>query len=322
MAETQAARQDDFGGMQASVATLTNQVKDLQAKATEDLAAANVKIQATEANHKSLEDQLVLQHQYGVQCHDALQQATSQLALIHGSTVEASKLTDAQSLLGDSQHLAVDLKGKNEQLMQEVTQKSVELGQIKFQSGKEFLKLKSSIGTLSSQNEALTGNLQTTTKEKSDAEIAVQNLKKQLLMASTTELESRISVLEAEVSHGNEALKNSQLAEASARSQAQQAVAYQHAAEETARLNADAAQKAAQIAQEEVANAAQKTAVAQTDAVQAKAQADASLSEQCDVVWTEKNTDFQKLKEEHATCVADNMVKKAQVKLLSAAAQR
>merc|ERR1719463_93383 len=110
------------------------------------------------------------------------------------------------------------------------------------------MKLKSSIGTLQTHATSVEQTLSKTSMEKTKAEKEVQELKKALLAASTAELEHRVAVLESEVQHSADALKTSQVSEARARSEAQQAVAYQHAAEETAKLNAEGAQKAAEIA--------------------------------------------------------------------------
>merc|ERR1719463_736008 len=133
------------------------------------------------------------------------------------------------------------------------------------------MKLKSSIGTLQTHATSVEQTLSKTSMEKNKAEKEVQELKKALLAASTAELEHRVAVLESEVQHSSDALKTAQVSEARARSEAQQAVAYQHAAEETARLNAEAAQKAAEIAKEEVAAAAARALAATNSANEAKA---------------------------------------------------
>merc|ERR1719331_711103 len=207
------------------------------------------------------------------------------------AALDTAHLQTIEQALASERNVTSELKAKAEVLTQEVTQKDLELSQVKFQSSREFLKLKSSIGSLETERNGIADTLQRANVENTKAENEVQELKKALLAASTAELEHRVAVLESEVEHSSEALKTAQVSEARARSEAQQAVAYQHAAEETARLNAEAAQKAAEIAKEEVAAAAARTLAAQNAANEAKASAEAAISEQCEPIWETKNED-------------------------------
>merc|ERR1719377_18517 len=290
------ANVDQLGKQLGNAGNLEAQLTEMQ-KANQALEAKSATITATQ---KALEDQLVMQHSYGVECHNKLSKAQTKLASLGAAALDTAHLQTIEQALAAERGVTTQLRAKTEMLMQEVTQKDLELSQTKFQTSKEFMKRKSSIGTLQTHATGLEQTLNKANVEKTKAETEVQELKKALLAASTAELEHRVSVLESEVQHSADALKNSQVSEARARSEAQQAVAYQHAAEETARLNADAAQKAAEIAREEVAASAAKTLAAQNAANEAKASAEAALAEQCEPVWEQKNEDCVQEKELHA----------------------
>jgi hypothetical protein len=295
------------------------QIAAAQKKAVEVEKVHLAKMAALSAGTKSLEDQLQLQHNYGMECHSKLMQAQEKLG---AAAVDTSGLTALQQALEAQKSMTADLQSRTEQLMQEITQKDLELSQVKYQSGKEVLTLKSTVGNLETSQTAMSDALKKANTATFTAEKEVQELKKALLSTSTKELEHKVVVLQSEVEHTSEALKFSQLEEAKAKSVTQQAVAYQHAAEETAKLNAEAAKKAAALAETEVAKAAQRSLAAQTTANEATAKAEASLSEQCEASWNEMNTGYKTLKDEHAETVAELKVNKAQVKLLAESCQK
>jgi len=324
LTEMQKANQalDAKSATQAAAIAELNKQNTMQQKEAEAAAKmATAKIVTITATQKALEDQLVMQHSYGVECHNKLSEAQTKLASLGAAALDTAHLQTIEQALAAERGVTSQLKAKTEMLMQEVTQKDLELSQTKFQTSKEFMKLKSSIGTLQTHATGLEQTLNKANVEKTKAETEVQELKKALLAASTAELEHRVSVLESEVQHSADALKNSQVSEARARSEAQQAVAYQHAAEETAKLNAEAAQKAAEIAREEVAAGAAKTLAAQNAANEAKASAEAALAEQCEPVWEQKNEDCVQEKELHAQSKAKVLTLEAQVQLLSQSCQ-
>merc|ERR1719163_2327103 len=260
------------------ISDLDAQVKALQMKAVETEKVHLAKMAALGAGTKSLEDQLQLQHNYGMECHSKLMQAQEKLG---AAAVDTTGLTALQQALEAQKSMTADLQTRSQELMQEITQKDLELSQVKYQSGKEVLKLKSTVGNLETSNTAMSDALKKSNTAVFKAENEVQELKKALLATSTKELEHKVGVLQSEVEHTSEALKHSQLEEAKAKSGLQQAVAYQHAADETARLNAEAAKTAASLAESEVAKAAQRSLAAQTTANEATAKAEASMSEQC-----------------------------------------
>merc|ERR1719440_1075082 len=148
------------------------------------------------------------------------------------AAVDTTGLTALQQALEAQKSMTADLQTRTQQLMQEITQKDLELAQVKYQSGKEVLTLKSSIGNLETSNGAMSDALKKSNAATFKAEHEVQELKKALLATSTKELEHKVTVLQSEVEHTSEALKLSQLEEAKAKSLSQQAIAYQHAAEE------------------------------------------------------------------------------------------
>jgi chromosome segregation ATPase len=298
---------------------LTAQIKAMQTKAVEVEKVHLAKMAALGAGTKSLEDQLQLQHNYGMECHSKLMQAQEKLG---AAAVDTTGLNALQQALEAQKSMTADLQSRTQQLMQEITQKDLELSQVKYQSGKEVLKLKSTVGNLETSNGAMSDALKKSNAAVFKADNEVQDLKKALLATSTKELEHKVAVLQSEVDHTSEALKLSQLEEAKAKSGLQQAVAYQHAAEETARLNAEAAKKAAALAESEVAKAAQRSLAAQTTANEATAKAEASLSEQCEATWNEMNAGYNTLKDEHAETIAELKVNKAQVKLLAESCQK
>merc|ERR1719393_1068662 len=295
------------------------QIAAAQKKAVEVEKVHLAKLAALGAGTKSLEDQLQLQHNYGMECHSKLMQAQEKLG---AAAVDTTGLTALQQALEAQKSMTSDLQSRTQELMQEITQKDLELSQVKYQSGKEVLKLKSTVGNLETSNTAMSDALKESNAAVFKAENEVQELKKALLATSTKELEHKVGVLQSEVEHTSEALKHSQLEEAKAKSGMQQAIAYQHAAEETAKLNAEAAKKAAALAETEVAKAAQRSLAAQTTANEATAKAEASLSEQCEATWNEMNAGYNTLKNEHAETVAELKVNKAQVKLLAESCQK
>merc|ERR1719463_804638 len=298
---------------------LNAQVKAMQKKAVEMEKVHLAKMAALGAGTKSLEDQLQLQHNYGMECHSKLMQAQEKLG---AAAVDTTGLAALQQALEAQKSMAADLQSRTQQLMQEITQKDLELSQVKYQSGKEVLTLKSTVGNLETSNGAMSKALKESNAAVFKAEKEVQELKKALLATSTKELEHKVAVLQSEVEHTSDALKLSQLEEAKAKSTAQQAIAYQHAAEETARLNAEAAKKAAALAESEVAKAAQRSLAAQTTANEATAKAEASMSEQCATTWNEMNEGYALLKDENAKTIAELKVNNAQVKLLAASCQK
>jgi chromosome segregation ATPase len=301
------------------IGDLDVQVKAMQKKAIEVDKVHLAKFAALGAGTKSLEDQLQLQHNYGMECHSKLMQAQEKLG---AAAVDTSGLNALQQALEAQKSMTADLQSRTQELMQEMTQKDLELSQVKYQSGKEVLKLKSTVGNLETSNTAIGDALKKSNTAVFKAEGEVQELKRALLATSTKELEHKVTVLQSEVEHTSDALKHSQLEEAKAKSGMQQAIAYQHAAEETARLNAEAAKNAAALAESEVSKAAQRSLAAQTTANVATAKAEASMSEQCAVTWNEMNTGFATLKDEHAQTVAELKVNKAQVKLLAESCQK
>merc|ERR1719393_1125684 len=288
------------------------QIAAAQKKAVEVEKVHLAKLAALGAGTKSLEDQLQLQHNYGMECHSKLMQAQEKLG---AAAVDTSGLNALQQALEAQKSMTADLQTRSQELMQEITQKDLELSQVKYQSGKEVLKLKSTVGNLETSNTAMSDALKKSNTAVFKAENEVQELKKALLATSTKELEHKVGVLQSEVEHTSEALKHSQLEEAKAKSGLQQAVAYQHAAEETAKLNAEAAKKAASLAETEVAKAAQRSLAAQTTANEATAKAESSMSEQCETAWNEMNTGYATLKDDHAKTITELKVNKAQVKL-------
>merc|ERR1719333_736210 len=224
------------------VSDLQAQIKAMQTKAVEVEKVHIAKLAALGAGTKSLEDQLQLQHNYGMECHSKLMQAQEKLG---AAAVDTTGLNALQQALEAQKSMTADLQSRTQQLMQEITQKDLELSQVKYQSGKEVLTLKSTVGNLETSNGAISDALKKSNAATFKAEKEVQELKKALLSTSTKELEHKVTVLQSEVEHTSEALKHSQIEEAKAKSMSQQAIAYQHAAEETAKLNAEAAKKAA-----------------------------------------------------------------------------
>jgi predicted nucleic acid-binding Zn-ribbon protein len=114
------------------------------------------KMAALGAGTKSLEDQLQLQHNYGMECHSKLMQAQEKLG---AAAVDTSGLTALQQALEAQKSMTADLQSRTEQLMQEITQKDLELSQVKYQSGKEVLTLKSTVGNLETSNTAISDAL-------------------------------------------------------------------------------------------------------------------------------------------------------------------
>lgn len=316
---------ESTGGLKQTISTQQETLKSVQAqfiKLNDDKTTAakvhTAKMAALSAGQKALEDQLQLQHNYGIECHSKLMQAQQRLG---AEAVDTSGLKALQDALDAQKRMTADLNTRTEGLMQEVTQKDLELSQVKYQSGKEVLKLKSSLGALETHSTAMEETLKQANKARVEAERENQELKKTLLATSTAELEHQVAVLQGEVKHTSDALKTSQLEEARAKSTAQQAQAYQHAAELTAKLNAEAAKNAAKIAEDEVQKAAARSLAAQTTANEANAKAEASLSEQCEISWKEMNEGYDKLKQDYATTEAAKMTAEAQVKLLSQSCQ-
>jgi chromosome segregation ATPase len=313
------------GALRSTIATQQDTIKHMQEQVvkltTEKDTAAKVhlaKMAALSAGQKALEDQLQLQHNYGIECHSKLMQAQQKLG---NEAVDVSGLKALQDALDAQKRMTSDLTSRTESLMQQVTQKDLELSQVKYQSGKEVLNLKSSLGALETHSTAMETTLKEANKARVVAEKEVMELKKTLLSTSTAELEHQVAVLQGEVQHTSEALKSSQMEEAKAKSTAQQAQAYQHAAELTAKLNAEAAKNAAKIAEDEVKKAAQRSLAAQTSANEANAKAESALSEQCEVEWKSMNEGYDKLKQDYATCEAGLLTAEAQVKLLSQSVQ-
>jgi len=316
---------ESTGGLKKTITTQQETLKVVQTqfvKLTDEKTTAEkvhtAKMAALSAGQKALEDQLQLQHNYGIECHSKLMQAQQKLG---SEAVDTSGLKALQDALDAQKRMTADLNSRTESLMQEVTQKDLELSQVKYQSGKEVLKLKSSLGALETHSTAMEETLKQANKARAEAEHENMELKKTLLATSTAELEHQVAVLQGEVQHTSDALKNSQLEEAKAKSTAQQAQAYQHAAELTAKLNAEAAKNAAKIAEDEVQKAAARSLAAQTTANEANAKAEASLSEQCEISWKEMNEGYDKLKQDYATCEAGLLTAEAQVKLLSQSCQ-
>lgn len=275
---------------------------------------------STKHQSDELSKQLVVQHEYGLKCHDQLAACGREVSHLKSSAVSPCEVANQAEMLGSSQTQNRDLASKNQHLQQELTREELETEQVKYQSSQEFLKLKATIGTLETHSEAVETALKDTAAKKMKVEEEVQLLKKQVLGSSTKMLEHQMHVLQQELQLNNAALEKSQFAEAEARSAAQQAASYQKAAEETARLNAEAAKKAAEIAQQQV-TAAQMDSVKATNKAAAEiAGAQVDLSKNCEDVWDERNADFNKVKEELATCKSDSTTMKAQVQLLSQAA--
>lgn len=215
------------------------------------------------------------------------------------------------------QKLVDNLKSENTVLKQKLTEEEMQLTQTQYQTAGEFQKLKGTVGELSTHAKALESSLSQNIKERKNAEEVSQGLKKQLLSISTVELEHKIGVLESEVGHANKALEACQISEAKAKSEAQQAIAYQKAAEETATLNADAARKAAVIAQEEVAKATQQNLIVTQEAEKKALQAETDMSQSCNQVWDERNKDFDQVKLQLADTQAKLQTSTARVELLT-----
>merc|ERR550514_1415249 len=212
------------GALKTTIASQAKQIDDLNAqvkamheKAVEMDKVHLAKMAALGAGTKSLEDQLQLQHNYGMECHSKLMQAQEKLG---AAAVDTTGLTALQQALEAQKSMAADLQSRTQQLMQEITQKDLELSQVKYQSGKEMLKLKSTVGNLETSNTAMSDALKKSNAATFTAEHEVQELKKALLATSTKELEHKVAVLSSEVQHTSDALKFSQLDEATAKAEA------------------------------------------------------------------------------------------------------
>lgn len=89
---------------------------------------------------------------------------------------------------------------------------------------------------------------------------------------------------------------------------------YQKAAEEQAKLNKDAAEKAAEVARQQVVAAQTESVQATNEANTKVAMSEVDMSKKCEDVWTDRNQDFQQTKEKLATCEADATTMKAQAR--------
>merc|ERR1719446_639056 len=131
-----------------------------------------------------------------MECHSKLMQAQEKLG---AAAVDTTGLTALNQALEAQKSMAADLQSRTQQLMQEITQKDLELSQVKYQSGKEMLKLKSTVGNLETSNTAMSDALKKSNAAVFKAENEVQDLKKALLATSTKELEHKVTVLQSEV---------------------------------------------------------------------------------------------------------------------------
>merc|ERR1719440_516254 len=199
---------------QKQIGVFEAQVKAMQKKAVEVDKVHIAKMAALGAGTKSLEDQLQLQHNYGMECHSKLMQAQEKLG---AAAVDTTGLTALQQALEAQKSMTADLQTRSQELMQEITQKDLELSQVKYQSGKEMLQLKSTVGNLETSQTAMSDALKKSNSATFKAEHEVQELKKALLATSTKELEHKVAVLSSEVQHTSDALKFSQLEEAKAK---------------------------------------------------------------------------------------------------------
>lgn len=261
-------------------------------------------IQATQR----LQDQLVDQHKYGTECHakvtqleKALKKETAQLKQESVAAAAAAqqqqalevaarkRLSDENAVL--KQQLAVSAQTAAA-LQQKVSVTNTQIETLQSQSSSQIAAMKAEMGKMRSHVLVVRDSLMQNIKARKMVEeklahtlAQIEYLQNQMRSGGFAALELENTQLKTDLKNTADALKTSHIAEATARGEAEQAMASEAALEKAAQLNAKAAQSAAEQAAIEVAKAHQQATSQLEIANDAAMDAEASVAQKCENIW-------------------------------------
>merc|ERR1719265_954665 len=269
-----------------------------------------------------LQDQLVDQHRYGTTCHQKVTELEKALRKETGKLKQASVSAAAaaqqqQALEAAEQKKLTDenaaLKAQLTQtaqasaaLQQRVMATNQQMNVLQTQSSAQLAGMKDEMGKMRAHVLVVRDSLMQNIKARKMVEERlahtlqqIEYLQNQMKSGGFAALELENTQLKTDLANTAEALKQSHISEATAKGEAEQAMASEAALEQAAQQNAKAAQEAAQQAAVEVAKAHQAATSQLEIANDAAMDAEANVAQKCENIWKKKHAD---LLEELETC--------------------
>jgi len=287
-----------------------------------------------------LQDQLVDQHKYGTNCHakvteleKALKSETAKLkqqnvaaaaAAQQAQALEVAKqkrLTDENAVLKAQ---LVQAAQASAALQQKVMTTNNEITTLQSQSAEQIAAMKAEMGKMRAHVLVVRDSLMQNIKARKEVEerlshtlAQIEYLQNQLRSGGFAALELENTQLKQDLAATATALKTSHIEEAKAKGEAQQAEADSKSYQEAAKLNANAAQNAAEDAAIKIAKA-QHAATAELELANDKAMdAEANVAQKCKNIWEEDHAGLLKELEQCKTVRQDLKSANAQIDSLT-----
>jgi len=283
-----------------------------------------------------LQDQLVDQHRYGTECHAKVTELEKSLKSETAKLKQQSVAAAAAAQQAQAQEIAKQkrLTDENEVLKAQLTQAAQasaalqqkvmttnnQIATLQAQSSEQIAQMKGEMGKMRAHVLVVRDSLMQNIKARKMVEerlahtlAQIEYLQNQMRSGGFAALELENTQLKADLSMTAEALKKSHIEEATARGQAEQAMAAEKSLEEAAQLNAKAAQAAAEDAASKVAKA-QHAATEQLQLANDKAMnAEANVAQKCKNIWNEQHSGLLKQLEQCKTVRIDVKSAHAQI---------
>merc|ERR1719265_1039492 len=287
-----------------------------------------------------LQDQLVDQHRYGTTCHQkvtelekALKRETGKLK--QASVASAAAAQQQQALEAAEQKKLTDENAALKAQLTQTAQASAALQQkiltsnsamtaLQTQSSAQLAGMKDEMGKMRAHVLVVRDSLMQNIKARKMVEERlahtlqqIEYLQNQMKSGGFAALELENTQLKTDLANTAEALKQSHISEATAKGEAEQAMASEAALEKAAQLNAKAAQSAAEQAAVEVAKAHQTATEQLQVANDAAMDAEAQVANKCENIWKKKHSKLLDDLEQCKTVRSDVKAAHAQIESMS-----
>lgn len=285
-----------------------------------------------------LQDQLVDQHRYGTECHQKVTQLEKALKsetakLKQESVASAAAAQQQQALEVAARKRIADENAVLKQqlalsaqtaaaLQQKVATTNNQIATLQSQSSSQIASMKAEMGKMRSHvlvvRDSLMQNIKARkmVEEKLSHTLAqIEYLQNQMRSGGFAALELENTQLKSDLKATAEALKTSHVAEATARGEADAAMAAEASLEKAAQLNAQAAQSAAEQAAVEVAKAHSAATIQLEKANDNAMDAEANVAQKCENIWKKEHAEMLQELEKCKTVRSD--VKSAHAEITS-----
>lgn len=287
-----------------------------------------------------LQDQLVDQHKYGTTCHQKVTELEKALKSETGKLKEQSVAAAAAAQQQQAQEAAkqkrlidensalkaqiVQLGQASAVLQRKVQTKTTQMTTLQAQSSQQLAQMKGEMGKMRAHVLVVRDSLMQNIKARKMVEeklahtlSQIEYLQNQMRSGGFAALELENTQLKTDLKNTAMALKNSHVTEATAKGEAEQAMASEAALEQAAKLNAKAAQQAAEQAAVEVAKAHQTATEQLQVANDAAMDAEAQVANKCENIWKKKHSKLLDDLEQCKTVRSDVKAAHAQIESMS-----